>query len=108
MKRILFVAQNMAVGGIQTSLLNLLKELCAAGEYEIHLFCFGGGSLMAQLPEMANVDLNSYVAKTKHPLFDKCGDIFENYMSEIMTNGMDPEEGWKLMVEEINDTLADQ
>ena len=63
---------------------------------------------MEKLPEMAVVDLNSYVAKTKHSLFDKCGDIFENYMSEIMTNGMDPEEGWELMVEEINDTLADQ
>ena len=34
--------------------------------------------------------------------------FFENYMSEIMANGMDPEEGWEIMVEEINDTLADQ
>ena len=65
-------------------------------------------ALLEKLPETAVIDLNSYVAKTKHPLFDKCGDIFENYMSEIMTNGMDPEEGWELMVEEINDTLADQ
>ena len=29
-------------------------------------------------------------------------------MSEIMTNGMYPTEGWELMVEEMNDTLADQ
>jgi len=65
-------------------------------------------TLLEKLPETAVIDLNSYVAKTKHPLFDKCGDIFENYMSEIMTNGMDPVEGWELMVEEINDTLADQ
>ena len=65
-------------------------------------------NLLVKLPETAVIDLNSYVAKTKHELFDKCGDIFENYMSEIMTNGMDPEEGWELMVEEINDTLADQ
>ena len=65
-------------------------------------------NLLAKLPEMANVDLNSYVAKTKHELFDRCGDIFENYMSEIMSNGMDVEEGWEIMVEEINDTLADQ
>ena len=48
-----------------------------------------------------------YVTKTKHPLFDRCGDIFENYMSEIMNNGMDPQEGWEMMCEEINDTLAD-
>ena len=65
-------------------------------------------ALLTKLPEMANIDLNSYVAKTKHELFDKCGDIFETYMSEIMTNGMDPTEGWELMCEEINDTLADQ
>ena len=65
-------------------------------------------ALLEKLPETSVIDLNSYVTKTKHPLFDKCGDIFENYMSEIMTNGMDPEEGWELMVEEINDTLADQ
>lgn len=65
-------------------------------------------NLLAKLPEMAVLDLNSYVAKTKHELFDRCGDIFENYMSEIMANGMDPEEGWEIMVEEINDTLADQ
>ena len=65
-------------------------------------------ALLTKLPEMAVLDLNSYVAKTKHELFDKCGDVFEKYMSEIMANGMDPEEGWEIMVEEINDTLADQ
>lgn len=64
--------------------------------------------LLEALPETAVIDLNAYVSKTQHPLFDKCGDIFENYMSEIMNNGMDPEEGWELMCEEINDTLADQ
>lgn len=64
-------------------------------------------ALLEKLPETAVIDLNCYVSKTKHPLFDKCGDIFENYMSEIMNNGVDPEEGWEMMVEEINDTLAD-
>ncbi len=65
-------------------------------------------ALLTKLPEMAVLDLNSYVAKTKHELFDKCGDVFEKYMSHIMADGMDPEEGWEIMVEEINDTLADQ
>lgn len=64
-------------------------------------------ALLEKLPETAVIDLNSYVTKTQHPLFDKCGDVFENYMSEIMNNGVDPEEGWEMMVEEINDTLAD-
>ena len=65
-------------------------------------------AVLADLPEMAVLDLNVYVAKTKHELFDKCGDIFEQYMSEIMNNGMDPEEGWEILCEEINDTLADK
>lgn len=65
-------------------------------------------ALLEKLPETAVIDLDVYVSKTQHPLFDKCGDIFENYMSEIMNNGMDPEEGWEMMCEEINDTLADQ
>ena len=64
-------------------------------------------ALLEELPETAVIDLEVYVTKTKHPLFDRCGDIFENYMSEIMNNGMDPQEGWEMMCEEINDTLAD-
>lgn len=64
-------------------------------------------ALLEKLPETASIDLTAYVTKTQHSLFDKCGDVFENYMSEIMNNGMDPEEGWEMMVEEINDTLAD-
>ena len=63
--------------------------------------------LLEKLPETAVIDLNSYVAKTKHPLFDKCGDIFENYMVDIMVNGEDVESSWEAMCEEINDTLAD-
>ena len=64
--------------------------------------------MLETLPEVANIDLDVYVSKTQHSLFDTCGDTFENYMSEIMNNGMDPEEGWALMCEEINDKLADQ
>ena len=64
-------------------------------------------TMLETLPEMANVDLNVYVAKTKSALFDKCGDIFEDYMNEIMNNGMDIEEAWEAMCDEIDDTLAD-
>lgn len=64
-------------------------------------------AMLEQLPGMANLDLNSYVAKTKHSLFDKCGDIYERYMSEIMNNGMDPAQGWEEMCDEIDDTLSD-
>lgn len=55
MKKLLFVAQNMAVGGIQTSLVNLLNEICAGGEHEVHLFTFAPGTLMEQLPENVHV-----------------------------------------------------
>ena len=63
--------------------------------------------LLEELPAVETLDLNSYVAKTKHSLFDKCGDIYENYMSQIMNNGMDPEQGWEEMCDEIDDTLSD-
>ena len=63
--------------------------------------------LLEALPAVETLDLNSYVAKTKHSLFDTCGDIYENYMSQIMNNNMDPEEGWQQMCDEIDDTLAD-
>lgn len=65
-------------------------------------------SMLADLPEMEVLDLNVYVAKTKHELFDKCGDIFEQYMSEIMNNKGDVEENWEIMCDEIDDTLADR
>ena len=55
MKRILFAAQNMAMGGIQTSLVNLLNELCRDEECEIHLFTFAPGTLMEQVPERVHV-----------------------------------------------------
>lgn len=55
MKKLLFVAQNMAVGGIQTSLVNLMDEICARGEHEVHLFTFAPGALLDQVPEQVSV-----------------------------------------------------
>ena len=56
-QRILFVAQNLDVGGIQTSLINLLKfvDKHHADEYEISLFTFGKGALMPQIPESVHI-----------------------------------------------------
>lgn len=56
-KKVLFVAYNMAVGGIHTSLINFLQvmdEKCA-DQYEVDLFTFGKGALMPQIPESVNV-----------------------------------------------------
>ena len=56
-RRILLVAQNMDVGGIQTSLVNLLKfiEKEHPDEFELSLFSFGKGALMGKIPESVSV-----------------------------------------------------
>lgn len=56
-QRVLFVAQNMDVGGIQTSLVNLLKfvDTNHADEYEISLFTFGKGALLNKIPDSVSV-----------------------------------------------------
>lgn len=51
---ILFIAQNLYVGGIQKALLNTLKEL-SKYECEIELFLFGGGELKEELPSNVKV-----------------------------------------------------
>lgn len=52
-KKILFAAQNMYIGGVQTSLVNLLYNIKDNDEYDIDMFIFGDGPLMEQIP--ANV-----------------------------------------------------
>lgn len=56
-QRILFVAHNMDVGGIQTSLVNLLNYIDkhCSDEYEISLFSFGKGALLNKIPESVSV-----------------------------------------------------
>ena len=56
-KKVLFVAYNMAMGGIHTSLINFLQlmdETCA-DQYDVDLFTFGKGVLMPQIPDSVNV-----------------------------------------------------
>ena len=48
MKKILFVAQNLQIGGVQKALVNHLKTL--SEEDDIYLFAFGDGPLMAEIP----------------------------------------------------------
>lgn len=56
-QRILFAAQNMAVGGIHTSLVNLLQvmEETCKNQYEIELFTFGKGALLRQVPDSVKI-----------------------------------------------------
>ena len=71
-KRILFAAQNMDVGGIQTSLVNLLKfvDKHHSDEYEITLFSFGKGALLNQIPESVVVTFgNRFLQLSAEPFF---------------------------------------
>lgn len=53
--KILFVAQNLQMGGIQKALINTLKELSDNEKYEIDVFSFGKGILMNEIPSGINV-----------------------------------------------------
>ena len=58
MKKILIANNNMHIGGIQKSLVNLLTELCEsrADEYKIDLFLFNNtGELSADIPVEINI-----------------------------------------------------
>lgn len=54
--KILFVAQNFQMGGIQKALINTLKELSVYEQYEIDIFTFGEGELLKDIPPNVNVN----------------------------------------------------
>lgn len=53
MKKVLFVAQNLQIGGVQKALVNHLKTLSATDEAV--LFTFGEGPLMKEIPAFVRV-----------------------------------------------------
>ena len=53
MKKILFVAQNLQIGGVQKALVNHLKTM--SGDDEVYLFTFGDGPLMDEIPSFVQV-----------------------------------------------------
>lgn len=56
-KKVLFVAYNLAMGGIHTSLINFLQLIDEkyADQYDVDLFTFGKGVLMPQIPDSVHV-----------------------------------------------------
>ena len=47
--------------------------------------------------------------KPQSAAFDSVGDIFENYMGQIMVERqLDVDTAWEMMIEEMNEYLADQ
>ena len=53
MNKILFVAQNLQIGGVQKALVNHLKTIPAGDD--IYLFTFGNGPLMAEIPPFVHL-----------------------------------------------------
>ena len=49
MKKIVFVAQNLQIGGVQRALVNLLDTI--SSEDDVCLFLFGDGPLKSELPQ---------------------------------------------------------
>lgn len=53
MKKVLFVAQNLQIGGVQKALVNHLKTMPVEGK--VHLFIFGDGPLLDEIPSFVRV-----------------------------------------------------
>ncbi|MFJ7667690.1 glycosyltransferase [Lysinibacillus sp. NPDC097195] len=53
--KILFVAQNFQMGGIQKALINTLKEMSVEEQFEIDVFTFGKGELLKDIPPNVHV-----------------------------------------------------
>ncbi|WP_102692127.1 glycosyltransferase [Rummeliibacillus pycnus] len=61
--KILFVAQNLQMGGIQKALVNLIKELQIDNKYEIDVFSFGDGILMKEIPGKVTVRIGTLLLR---------------------------------------------
>ncbi len=70
MKKILIVTNHMKVGGIQKSLLELLKALADNAEYQISLFCCKkDGAFLEQIPKQITIlPENPYAVATEQAL----------------------------------------
>lgn len=70
-KKILFAVQNLNIGGIQKSFINLVNKLYASGEYDITVFAFTGGELQKKMPENIPVYYGNKILRlTADPLAD--------------------------------------
>ncbi|MDD6214909.1 MAG: glycosyltransferase [Firmicutes bacterium] len=59
--KVLFVAQNLCVGGVQKAFVNLLNKAKASGEYDISVFTFAKGALLSEVPQDIPVTVGSKV-----------------------------------------------
>ena len=62
--KLLIVGNNLSQGGIQTSLLNLLKEVANDNKYEIEVFLFAGNNdRISEIPSNVKVTRGNYLLK---------------------------------------------
>lgn len=81
--KILFVAQNLEMGGIQKALVNTVKELSKDHNFEIDVFVFGEGSLIEEVPENVNIYFGSLplrLVSTPFSVVRKDGSYFELFV----------------------------
>ena len=78
--KILIVINHMKVGGIQKSLLELLKVLSNCSEYDVSLFCCKAtGAFLNQVPKQIKVlPENDYAVVTETAL-SECRNIGKRY-----------------------------
>ena len=50
-KKLLFVGQNLCVGGVQTAFINHLKKISKDSQYDITVYLFSRGKLFEQIPK---------------------------------------------------------
>ena len=58
-QKILFVGQNLCVGGVQTAFINHLNKFSKDPQYDITVFLFSKGKLYDQIPDNINVILGN-------------------------------------------------
>lgn len=91
-------------------------DFCIATSYfPTRMSCLENEADMARfyeaMPAMPPVIkyLSSFEKKPQSAAFDSVGDIFENYMGQIMVERqLDVDTAWEMMIEEMNEYLADQ
>ena len=85
MKKILFVAQNLQIGGVQRALVNLLDTLSA--EDDVYLFVFGDGPLQSEIPPSINVIYGKRLLRlvaTPFQLVIKSKKIFDIFLRGLL------------------------
>lgn len=61
--KILFVAQNLQMGGIQRALVNTIKELNKNNEFEVEVFSFAEGPLAEEVPKNTTIYYGSLLLR---------------------------------------------